>query len=148
VPSNSTAPSNSTPPSNATNSSGGSGRLLQESNATNSSNSTPATNGSTPATNGSNATTTTNGTIRCCDYYEKGAGYEFSVCDGIGAIIRADLIGGANDTSFAMMPVEVLNVSPIWTDLSNLINNYCDARANGSNSSISSSNATIPQAWT
>ena len=37
---------------------------------------------------------TTDGSIECCDYYEKGAGYEFSLCDGVGAIIRPELIGG------------------------------------------------------
>jgi hypothetical protein len=44
-----------------------------------------------------------------------------------------------------MAPDVVL--SPIWTDLGNLFNNYCDARAqmiaaNSTNSSNSSSNAT------
>ena len=39
--------------------------------------------------------------IQCCDYFTKGSGYEFSVCDGIGAIIRKDMIGGDRDAFWA-----------------------------------------------
>lgn len=28
------------------------------------------------------------GTVRCCDYYQAGSGYQFSDCSGIGAIVR------------------------------------------------------------
>lgn len=38
--------------------------------------------------------------IQCCDYFTSGIGYEFSVCDGIGAIIRGDLIGGERDAFY------------------------------------------------
>jgi len=43
-----------------------------------------------------------------------------------------------------MMPVES-SISPIFSDLGSLIDNYCDARANASNTSNSSSNATLLQ---
>jgi len=31
--------------------------------------------------------------INCCDYFMKGSGYEFSVCDGVGALIRKEVLG-------------------------------------------------------
>jgi len=52
--------------------------------------------------------------IDCCDYFEKGAGYEFTICDGIGAIIRAELIGGANDLAWANISVENSQLSSIF----------------------------------
>jgi len=67
--------------------------------------------------------------INCCNYFEKGAGYEFSVCDGIGAIIRADLIGGARDLAWAQMSDENTQLSAIFKDLSSLVDNYCDTRS-------------------
>lgn len=65
----------------------------------------------------------------CCDYFEKGAGYEFSVCEGIGAIIRADLIGGAMDIAWASGTEGISELSPILKDLSSLVDNYCDTRS-------------------
>jgi len=45
----------------------------------------------------SHAITRPTGMINCCDYYQRGSGYEFSVCDGIGAFIRWDLVNGTRD---------------------------------------------------
>jgi len=86
-------------------------------------------------------TTVSNNTIQCCDYYEKGAGYEFSMCGDIGVIIRPELIGGAEDIAYASMAPDLV-LSPLWTDLGNLINNYCDARSTDGNSS-NSANSTL-----
>jgi hypothetical protein len=81
--------------------------------------------------------------VNCCDYYEAGAGYEFSVCgNGIGAVIIPSLIGGARDVYWASQPEQTF-LSPIFTDLGNLIDNYCDSRMNQTNStSNSTSNST------
>jgi hypothetical protein len=117
---------------------GGSSRLLQAVN-----NSTPPVVISPPPIQ---TNSISNNTVHCCDYFEKGAGYEFSVCDGIGAIIRADLIGGARDVAWAKMQVNN-DLSPIWTDLGNLLNNYCESRSNNSNNTNSSSDAAIAKAW-
>jgi len=84
----------------------------------------------------SNATVQTN----CCNYFEAGAGYEFSVCDGIGAIIRADLIGGARDLAWANMSDENSQLSSIYQDLSSLVDNYCDTRSLRANTT----NGTVP----
>jgi hypothetical protein len=123
---------------------GGSSRLLfyLELNTSNSANSTPIVISPAPIVTNS----TSNNSIHCCDYFEKGAGYEFSVCDGIGAIIRADLIGGARDVAWAKMQVNN-DLSPIWTDLGNLLNNYCESRSNNSNNTNSSSDLAISKAW-
>jgi hypothetical protein len=66
------------------------------------------------------------GSIYCCDYYENGAGYEFSVCDGLGAIIRSELIGGQKDLQYALMAPDMIDITPVWNDLSVLVDNYCD----------------------
>lgn len=48
---------------------------------------------------------------------------------GIGAIIIPERIGGSRDVFWAsQQPATFLG--PIWTDLGNLVDNYCDARAN------------------
>lgn len=35
--------------------------------------------------------------VSCKDYYQKGSGYEFSVCDTFGAIMRPEMFGGQKD---------------------------------------------------
>lgn len=80
------------------------------------------------------------------NYYEKGAGYEFSVCEGVGAIIRTSLVGGDRDLAWAAQQPDSF-LAPVWTDLSNLVNNYCDARqaantTTGNTTNSSSVNAT------
>jgi hypothetical protein len=110
-------------------------------NTTNSTNATTVvtTNSTSNMTMPVNTTTSVNSTvsnatvggnmINCCDYFEKGAGYEFSVCDGIGAIIRPELIGGPQDISWASMSASSLDLSSVWTDLNSMIDNYCDSRS-------------------
>jgi hypothetical protein len=120
------------PPMNASNSS----EVNSSVPVNGSGNGTGVVNGTNSSSNG---TVSVAGQIKCCDYYEQGAGYEFSICDGIGAIIRPDLIGGARDMFYAAQsPVDLL--APVWTDLNNLIINYCDARLAANSSSNSSSN--------
>ena len=51
--------------------------------------------------------------ISCCDYFEKGAGYEFSVCDGLGAIIRAEMIGSQKDMEWALMSADTIDITPV-----------------------------------
>jgi hypothetical protein len=143
-----TAPNGSvtTNTSTSPNTTGGSSRLLQAVNTSNTTNSTPPVVISPPPISTNATISTSNNTVHCCDYFEKGAGYEFSVCDGIGAIIRADLIGGVNDVLYAKMQVNN-DLSPIWTDLGNLLNNYCESRSNNSNNTNSSSDLAIAKAW-
>lgn len=55
------------------------------------------------------------------------------------------MIGGEEDLAYAAMAPDLV-LSPLWTDLGNLINNYCDARANSSivgNSTNSTLNTTL-----
>lgn len=62
------------------------------------------TNGSMPVNGTDNSTSnvSTGEMVICCDYYEKGAGYEFTVCSGdIGAIIIPDRISGTRDLFWA-----------------------------------------------
>lgn len=155
VPVNVTSPVNGTSASNPSNGTVGNGTSASNpSNGTTGSNSTMG-NGTTGgnSSSGSNSTTggSTTGQVQCCDYFERGAGYEFSICDGVGAIIRPELIGGSRDVFWAtQQPDDIL--APVWTDLSNLVNNYCDQRSlgmassNSSNSTNSSSNATAVNA--
>ena len=87
--------------------------------------------------------------VNCCDYYERGAGYEFSVCDGnIGAVIRQSLIGGERDAFWASQSPDSF-LGPVWTDLSNLVNNYCDQRqsASAANSSSNGTSTNVTQTW-
>ena len=150
VPVNVTSPVNGTSASNPSNGTASNGTSSSNpSNGTTGGNSTVG-NGTTGgnSSSGSNSTTggSTTGQVQCCDYFERGAGYEFSICDGVGAIIRPELIGGSRDVFWAtQQPDDIL--APVWTDLSNLVNNYCDQRSlgmasNSSNSTNSSSNAT------
>ena len=162
--SNGTAVSNSTMNSTADNSTAA--------NSTNANSTTP--NNGTIIDNGNNSTssnttsdnsTATNNTmpppliapapisgnsIYCCDFYEKGAGYEFSVCDGLGAIIRSELIGSQKDKQWALMTPDMIDITPVWNDLSVLVDNYCDKRtqymADISNQT-NSTNMTIQSAW-
>lgn len=67
--------------------------------------------------------------INCCDFYEKGAGYEFSVCDGIGATIRTELIGGAQDMAYAKMAEDTYDLAPAWNELTTLVDNYCEQKS-------------------
>ena len=52
--------------------------------------------------------------IECCDYYQQGSGYEFSVCDGMGAIVRTDLVGGERDTFYASQAIDIMEYSWVW----------------------------------
>jgi hypothetical protein len=63
-------------------------------------------NSTTPATG--------SGMINCCDYFQKGAGYEFSVCDGLGAIVRQEMVGGDRDTFYAAQPMDSMEFSWVW----------------------------------
>jgi hypothetical protein len=57
------------------------------------------------------------------------------------------MIGGARDVAWALMPSEDLGFSAVWTDLNNLVNNYCDSRSTPSNSTNGTSVITIQTAW-
>jgi len=43
--------------------------------------------------------------VYCCDYYQVGSGYEFSVCGGV-AFIRTELVGGETDRMYENQPLE------------------------------------------
>lgn len=58
--------------------------------------------------------TTTTGMINCCDYYQTGSGYEFSVCDSMGAFVRQDLIGGEKDSFYAAQTILSQDFSWVW----------------------------------
>ena len=66
--------------------------------------------------------------VRCCDYYQNGSGYEFSVCYGIGAIIREDLINAERDLFYAQQPYNMNELNFLWQDFSYLVDNFCEAR--------------------
>jgi hypothetical protein len=55
-------------------------------------------------------------TVDCWDYYQSGSGYEFSVCDGFGAIVRPEKIGGERDQAFLAQPAATITVpvSGLW----------------------------------
>jgi hypothetical protein len=136
------------PPVNVTGGLSGSEGNGTASNGTSSAGNGTSSSGNSTAGNGTTGGNSTSGEVNCCDYFEAGAGYEFSVCDGVGAIIRADLIGGDRDIFWATQsPADLL--APVWTDLNNLINNYCDQRSadlaasNSSGRSNSSSNTNL-----
>jgi hypothetical protein len=57
------------------------------------------------------------------------------------------MIGGARDVAWALMPSEDLGFSAVWTDLNNLVNNYCDSRSTPSNSTNGTSVITVQTAW-
>jgi hypothetical protein len=122
--SNSTGVSNGTSPSNGT----------SADNSTSPSNSTGVSNATSPSnssnsTNGTSSSSSSGDQVNCCDFYERGAGYEFSVCDGIGAVVIPSKIGGVRDIYWAGQQPETF-LGPVWTDLGNLVNNYCDNRMN------------------
>ena len=121
---------------------GGGGRRLQSDDGTDVSvmNSTSVDNSTTVAneTEDGNSTIVTpptasppmdGGMVQCCDFFEKGAGYEFTVCDGQGAFIRTDLVGSAKDQEWANMPQDVIDLTPAWTELTVLVDNYCTQKS-------------------
>jgi hypothetical protein len=120
--------SNSSMPMNQTSSNSSSNSSSSGSNSTgtvSSSNNTSSGVNSTSANNSTGGNSTSGNMIQCCDNYEAGSGYEFSTCEGVGALIRPELIGGARDIYWATQPpVDLL--APVWADLGHLLNNYCD----------------------
>jgi hypothetical protein len=48
------------------------------------------------------------------------------VCDGIGAIIRKDLVGADQDNQYKQMAVEGFVLAYVWQDLVGVLDNYCD----------------------
>jgi len=98
---------------------------------------TPITPAPTPSPSGN--------MINCCDFYQKGSGYEFSVCDGVGALIRPELVGAERDTFYLNQQVTPADMSLglLWQDFTGVINNYCDART----SNVSGNNSTLTFAY-
>lgn len=66
--------------------------------------------------------------ISCCDYFQNGTGYEFSICEGLGALIRPELTGGDRDNYYGNQTYTSPSANFVWTDFGYLIDNFCTAR--------------------
>lgn len=87
-----------------------------------------ATGNITEGEGGENITTSGGAMVRCCDYFYRGSGYEFSVCDGIGAIVRQELVGGEKDLMYTNMALGQSGPAWLWADLSGVANKYCQVK--------------------
>ena len=49
---------------------------------------------------------TADSALQCCDFYSRGQGYQFTVCDqGVGAYILSDRRGGLLDLQYLNLPL-------------------------------------------
>lgn len=65
--------------------------------------------------------------LQCCDFFENGQGYQFTLCDkGVGVYIINDRKGSQNDLMYlnmASVDSGFNNVS--WNELYSLVDSYC-----------------------
>jgi hypothetical protein len=76
----------------------------------------------------SSSNLTDNSTLQCCDFYSKGLGYQFTICDhSLGAYILSDKKGDALDLSYLNMPLNDTGFNDVnWAELAVLVNQYCN----------------------
>lgn len=65
--------------------------------------------------------------LQCCDFYSKGLGYQFTICDNnVGVYILDDRKGTASDLRYLNMPLADIEFGDVnWEELINEIDKYC-----------------------